>query len=253
MSVTVFSSSGCIRCDIVKNYLSNCDLSFVEHNIKTDDGNDAFKQFYREHRSKVRRDENGIFFPVVFDGTHVVQDAGATLARFMCGNALDAAITPNSLGHGWIGGLNISACADGQDAAFLEILRLLKAGGLSTEILCNGKNAALLRKILDEKLADRLIFRLAAGIAEESDELSQSLRTAKECAGKAETLFFLDIQGPGGCLAPEEAAEFARLTAEATGDNRLPLRIFNSNTEDGINLLPYRTAARRWQVLTELA
>ena len=103
MPVTVFSSTGCIRCDIVKNYLRNRDLPFVEHNIKTDDGNDVFKQFYREHRSQVRRDENGIFFPVVLDGTRVVQDAGVSLAWFICGNALDAAITPSNLGHGWIG------------------------------------------------------------------------------------------------------------------------------------------------------
>ena len=252
MSVTVFSSTGCIRCDIVKNYLSSRGLPFVEHNIKTNDGNEAFKAFYREHRSEIRRDEHGIFFPVVFDGNRVVQDAGVTLAWFMCGNALDAAITPNNLGHGWIGGLNISACADGPEVSFLEILRLLKAGGLSTELLCSGKNAALLQTVLDEKLADRLIFRLAASLTE-SAELSQSLRTAIDRAGKAEILYFLDIQGSDGRLAPAEVAECARLMAEATGDNRLPLRIFNSNAEDSTNLLPYRTEARRWQVLAELA
>lgn len=248
MSVIVFSSTGCIRCEIVKKYLNSRNILFTEHDIKTSGGNESFKAFYREHRSEVRRDENGIFFPVVADGSRIVQDAGASLAWFMCGDGLNAAITPNNLGHGWIGGLNISACPAEHAETFLNILRLLKAGGLATELSCNGKNASLLRKILEEKLADRLQFKLAA-----NSELTASLRSAKECAGKAEVLFTLDIQGLERRLTPVEAAVMAQLMAEATGDNRLPLRIVNSSPDDAVNLFPYRTEARRWQVLADLA
>lgn len=251
MSVTVFSSAGCIRCEIVKSYLKNQEIPFVERDIQTDEGNKAFKAFYREHRDEIRRDAGGVFFPVVTDGSRVVQDAGATLAWFLCGGELDAAITPNNLGHGWIGGLDVSACDSRNAGAFREILRLLKAGGLATELVSNGKNASLLRDILEENLADKLRFRFSAAQAKNS-ELAESLRVAKERAVKAEVLFFLDIQGPDGRLAPLEAAEMARLMADATGDNRLPLRIVNSAEGDGVNLLPYRTEARRWQVLAEL-
>ena len=252
MSVTVFSSTGCIRCEIVKKYFNGRTILFTEHDIKTSGGNDVFKAFYRERRTDIRRDAAGIFFPVVEADGHIVQDAGATLAWFMCGSGLSAAVTPNNLGHGWIGGLDISACPADHAAVFLEILRLLKTGGLSTELSCNGKNPVLLKAVLDDALADRLQFRLTAGLAQQA-ELAQSLRMAKQSAGKAEVLFTLDIQGPDGRLSPADTAELARFMNESTGDNRLPLRIINGLAGDEVNLFPYRTEARRWQVLADLS
>lgn len=252
MSVTIFSSTGCIRCGIVKNYLQGRDIPFEEHDIKTAEGNGIFKAFYREYRGEIRRDGGGIFFPIVADGAHIVQDAGATLAWFICRDQLDAAITPNNLGHSWIGGLNVSACVRGNFPFFLEILRLLKAGGLATSLRTDGRNACLFEKILTEKLADKLEFSLAESRIKDK-ELAASLAVAQKLAGSADLVFFLDIQGPGGPITPADAGAIAKFAAEATGDNRLPLRICNSSSEQTINLLPYRTETRRWQVLAELA
>ena len=252
MSVTIFSSTGCIRCQIVKNYLQQKDIPFEEHNIKTPEGNTVFKAFYRENRHAVRRDGDGIFFPIVADGEHIVQDAGATLAWFVCGNKLDAAVTPNNLGHGWIGGLDISACDSENAPFFLEILRCLKAGGLATSLSTNGGNAGLLESVFTEKLADKLEFSLS-GSAENIPELTASLVAFRNHAGNIETAFTLDICGPDGMISPADAAVVADRMAESTGNNRLPLRIINSSPDRGTNLFPYRTEARRWQVLTELA
>lgn len=252
MTIVIFTAPGCVRCAIVKKYLWSSGYDFEEHDIKTPAGNDAFKAFYREHREEIRRDAGGIFFPVVFDGVCIVQDAGATLAWFICGNRLDGAVAPNNLGHGWIGGLDISACDSGGSLFFLDILRLLKAGGLATSLTSNGRNAELLETILKEKLADKLEFRLA-GLNKNDPELAASLAAAHKHAGSAEIIFILDIYKPGGMITPGEAAETAKFMAEITGDNRLPLCIINSSPDRGVNLLPYRTETCRWQVLTELA
>jgi glutaredoxin len=252
MSVTIFTSAGCVRCGIVKNCLRDRKIPFVAHDIKTAEGNAAFKAFYREHRGEIRRDDGGIFFPIVVDRERIVQDAGAALAWFICGSRLDAAVTPNNLGHGWIGGLDVSAC-DAENASFFpEVLHLLKSGGLAVSLSTNGENAALLRRILEEKLADRVEFKLA-GTRENSEELALSLAAAGKFSGAVELRFSLDIRNPEGRITPAEAAEVARLMADATGDNRLPLRIFDSSADRSANLFPYRTEARRWQVLTELA
>ena len=252
MPITVFSATDCIRCQIVKNYLAEKNIPFEEHDIKSETGNDAFKAFYREHRAEVRRDEGGIFFPIVVDGMHVVQDAGVALAWFICGNRLDGIVTPNNLGHGWIGGLNIAACDKETASFFLEVLRFLKAGGLATSLAANGKNAFLLESILAEKLADKLEFVLT-GSGKNSPELAASLAAVKKYAGNVEKSFTLDIYGPEGVITPAEVAETAKLMAEFTGDNRLPLRIACSSPDQSVNLLPYRTESRRWQVLTTLA
>ncbi|MDR2745089.1 MAG: hypothetical protein LBB66_07880 [Desulfovibrio sp.] len=252
MSVTVFSSTGCIRCNIVKTYLNNRGISFVEHDIKTTEGSDVFKAFYREQRSAIQRDENGIFFPVISDNGHVVQDAGSCLAWFICGNQLDGAVTPNNLGHGWIGGLNISACNAGNSLFFLEILRLLKTGGLAIALSTTGNNPFLLEKILKEKLADKVEFKFADP-KNNNENLATSLAVVECFTDEVNLNFIVDINAAGGRLALADVALIAKFLADTTGNTKLPLCIVDSSSDNRVNLLPYRTEARRWQTLAELA
>ena len=255
MAVSIFTSPGCIRCVIVKNYLKDAGVPFEEYDIKTPDGDKAFKVFYRENRSRVRRDRDGIFFPVVTDGEHITQDAGATLAWFICGSGLETMIVPNNLGHGWIGGLYVSEGDEKYFSAFLEVVRHLKRGGLNTEITANGRNVDLLRTVLKEELVDRLVFHVPCPLPDspgKQDDLAASLKAIKEAPKPVDARYFVDIALPDGTRATPDAVEdIAKFMHEAAGDNRLPLRVLLSDGEEGFNLFPYRTAARRWQVLTE--
>ena len=256
MPVTVFSSAGCIRCGIVTRHLEDKGIAFVGHDIKTPAGNAAFKAFYREHRSHIRRDAGGIFFPVVMDGDgRITQDAGCTLARFMTGGDLSGMVEPNNLGHGWIGGLFSSRGGEEDIEPFLAVLRLLKKGGLATEVSSNGRRGTLLRTILTEGLVNRLLFHVPCPVPEslpDRNDLELSLNVAQAAKSMIELRFFLDVGKPGRPVSPSAAAESAQLMQEATADNRLPLVISNSAGGD-VNLFPYRTAARRWQVLAEIA
>lgn len=252
MDIIVFSSEGCIRCKIVKDYLRENRLDFTEYDITTYAGNEAFKQFYRENRKRIRRDANGVFFPLVLQGEHLVQDAGPVLSWFVAGDKLNGMITPNNLGHGWTGGLHVSAGAPGCFEPFVTVLWLLKKGGLKTEVDTWGKNAALLRTILEKDLVDRLSFHVRC----EDDggpEARESMLLAKNAMGRVDVLFHTEIAAAGGCVSPTAVEAAARLLNEATGDNRLPYVIRPSGQGSAeINLLPFRTAARRWQVLADV-
>ncbi len=256
MAVTVFSSTGCIRCAIVKRYLLESGAVVIEHDIKTPAGNEAFKAFYRTRRSEIRRDAEGIFFPVVMDeGGHITQDAGCTLAWFLAGGDLGGMVAPNNLGHGWTGGLFVSKGEEEHFASFLAVLRLLKQGGLQTEATADGGHGVLLRAALAENLVDRLIFHVVCPPPESGNarsDLETSLRAIKAAPGGAEARFLLDIGGGGGPVSPASAAESAKLLQEAAGDNRLPLLLTNTSGEP-VNLFQYRTEVRRWQVLADIA
>jgi glutaredoxin len=255
MPVTMFSSAGCIRCGIVKNYLEDNGIGFAEHDITSPEGNSVFKAFYREHRSRIRRDAGGIFFPVVMDADgHITQDAGCTLARFMAGGDLSGMVEPNNLGHGWIGGLFLSRGGKEDTAPFLDVLRLLKKGGLATEATSDGRHGELLQAMLTESLVDRLLFHVPCPVPEsppEKSDLELSLKAAKAAQNRTELHFFLDV-GKHGLVSPATAAESAKFMQETTGDNRLPL-VISSGSDEDVNLFPYRTEARRWQVLADIA
>ncbi|MGE9985607.1 hypothetical protein [Desulfovibrio sp. SGI.169] len=253
--LTVFSSTGCIRCEIVKKYLRRESIPFTEWDVKTDEGREAFKVFYRRRRAEVRRDDRGIFFPVVLDGETVVQDAGLTLAWLLAGEALCEAVVPNNLGHGWTGGLYTGRCGSEFNAVFLRVVRLLKNGGLRTECQADGRNPALLEALLQEKLMDRLRFAVLPA-ADSGQDQRESLRLAGEHAHELEMIFYTDIAvrtaRGGDMLSVTEVAEAARLLREATGNGALAYAVCAGAPELGVNLLQYRTAARRWQTRAEL-
>lgn len=253
MAVTVFSSTGCIRCDIVKNYLKTQDIAYVEHDIKTEKGDETFKQFYRENRKNIRRDSKGIFFPVVLldDGT-IVQDAGSTLSKIITEGRLDSMIEPNQLGHGWTGGITLSAGSGEDSDDFLRILDIMKNGGLAVEAKTTGANYQILANALEAKLIDRLIFSIPwqneSRDGNQGEELKNSLRVAAAASNSVDVEYLTEIEAE---TMPQHVGETARFINESTQANNLPYKLFCSQ-KDAPNLFPYRTAARRWQVLTDI-
>ena len=257
--VTVFSSTGCIRCRIVKEYLTEHGVAYREYDVKTTEGSEAFKAFYREHRSSVRRDAQGIFFPVVQDDGVIVQDAGTTLAWFMQGEKRAGFVQPNNLGHGWTGGLRIPPSSAGQNESFLEIAATLKEGGLQTEVTADGDNAGLLEALLRDRLVDRLVFELRrenAALHEDGEsELERSLKTVSTHAGNTDIRFLMDIAWfmEREAVAPEPGilGRVAEKVRAVTGTVSIPCLI-DDGSRSVPNLFPYRTAVRRWIPRTEL-
>ena len=261
MDILVFSSNGCIRCNIVKSYLNESNIPYSEFDITTEQGNKEFKSFYREHRKSIRRDNNGIFFPVVWDGKEIIQDAGSTLAHFVAGDALDSMVLSNNLGHGWTGGLCLTRQAEGPQTAFLEVVGRLKRGGLAVEITTDGDWPELLDALLQNGFVDRLCFEVFADAAQDPQHkarLGASLQYACRASTLPQLLLYTDIAAhacaDGSLPLAEAIGQTARFLRETTGDGRLAYRLFNTQAASApINLLPYRTMARRWLPLTELA
>ncbi|MBP3731469.1 MAG: hypothetical protein J6I40_08385 [Mailhella sp.] len=250
--ITVFSSTGCIRCKIVKSYLKDHDFPFTEHDVKTEEGKNAFREFYRTHRSSVRRDEQGIFFPVVEDGDAIVQDAGPSLGWFIGGAELSQIFLPNNLGHGWTG-VNVIPYRTETEIHFVEICRLMKKGGLNIEAVTEGANPKLLDVLLEQKLIDRLTFKVIPGF--ENENFLQSItEVAKRLPGLnvniiADIADFCDASG----VMPQAplVGKIAECVRSASTDGNIPFAICCSLSE-APNLFPYRTAARRWLPKTEI-
>lgn len=258
MSITLYSSTGCLRCSVVKNFLSEQHMDFEEHDIQTTSGNTAFKQFYAKNRPHIRRDAHGIFFPLVQVDDRILQDAGSTLAWFVAGECLQNMVRPNNLGHGWTGGLY----PDEGDAScitpFLQVIRFLKKGGLHTELETKGYNTPLLQALLAEGLVDRLCVQVLPPIlVADQHACEESFRAAHAVVNTVDVRFYTDIAVPCSpekpLLTAEETATAAQWLNQATGSNKLAYTIRNSDpTSRGFNLLPIRTAARRWQVNAEI-
>lgn len=259
MAITLYASTGCLRCSIVKEYLKAQGTAFSEHDIQNPEGNAAFKKFYAQHRAHIRRDAHGIFFPLVQDGDHIVQDAGSTLAWFIAGESLHAMIRPNNMGHGWTGGLHIGAGNADCYSPFLQVIRLLKAGGLRTAMDTDGNNAPLLHSLLAEALIDRLHVRVTppsflspAHRAACEASFSAACAALKAASQTVSIHFYTDIAAPdmptGTGIHASDVGAAAEWLNAVTHCNTLPYTIRDSaSTQVERNLLPFRTAARRWQ------
>ncbi|MCF8063255.1 MAG: hypothetical protein K9M82_12110, partial [Deltaproteobacteria bacterium] len=154
---TLFTAPGCLRCKVAKAFMNERGVPFVELDFKGE-GKEAFQRFYREHRAHIRRGPEGVEFPILHDGERVVQGVGEIVARLRAGDRLEGFVGRNTLGHGWIDGLDVSAGDPSAPDDFLAVLRHLKEQGLRTELRADGRNVDLLERVIEEGLADRLIF-----------------------------------------------------------------------------------------------
>ena len=251
--LTVFSSTGCIRCKIVKGYLMEHGIPYAEHDVTTEEGKAAFREFYHARRASVKRDAQGIFFPVVQDGEAIVQDAGPCLARFIAGEKLSEQIAPSNLGHGWTG-ISLPLLPDSLEKAFCEVVSLMKKGGLQIEASTAGANPRLLEHLLSNRLIDRLKFE----IKPEVDEmfLSMSLEAAAKHISEIDFRLYLDIADlfDAGGQPPSASAcgALAERIRKSAGTGNMSFTLSCSSPQP-LNLFPYRTAARRWLPKADIA
>ncbi|MFV0439551.1 MAG: glutaredoxin domain-containing protein [Desulfopila sp.] len=276
MTYTIYSATGCARCKITKNYMQENGIDFEEFDIKAE-GKDAFAQFYREHRKDIFRDKDGVEFPVLTDGAIIRQGVSVIIGYLLAGDKLQGYIGRSELHGEWLSGITVSGGESAHVAELMAVLGHLKANNLKIQAVTSGKNSNVLAALLDKGLLDRLIVEVKGpaelyekidGTTVGEEDLRQSVKlavTAPECS------FFTTIAPVRrsateiAYLSPEEVAAVAQLIAEATGSkkNSYTLCPFvpqeNENAElRGLEKLPssalfkYRTAARRYQVLTEL-
>lgn len=276
MTNLIFSATGCVRCKITKRFMQQQNIGSDELDIKAA-GKDAFAKFYRENRQYIYRDAEGVEFPVFSDGSVIRQGVSVVIGYLIAGDRLSGFIKRNSLHGEWINGFDISGGNPAHADELLQVLRFLKQNGLKIQATTDGRNAAVLKQVLDQSIVNRVIMEVKGpemlyscmpGEEIAADEISRSIAlTAKF----AEYTFYTTVMpvmradGTISYLTPEEVGEIARMIEQAAGGKKhsFHLRRFDPKEwhEDffkSIEPLPenamfkYRTAARKYQVMTEI-
>lgn len=276
MTADIYTATGCARCKITKKYMQENGIDYNEYDFKAE-GKDAFAQFYRANRKNIFRDEDGVEFPVYYDGKEIRQGVSVILGYLKAGDALDGFISRSLLHGEWIDGFDISG-GDPEAAEHLsDVLSYLKNSGLKVQVTTDGRNASVLESILQKNLCDRVImdvkgpaglYKQLAGQEISGEELKQSIKltaTAPEYSFSTTIAPLEREDGTIDFITPEEIGETAKTIEEATGSKKHPctLRPFNPADSDNekfktLEPLPssamfkYRTAARRYQVITEI-
>ena len=128
MNIILYKAPNCLRCNIVKSYLEANGIPYEKFDLADD--KDIVNKFYRDNRARLYRNPEGVEFPMFHEteGDVILQGTGVVLAWLLAGNALDSCVTRSDLLHGWISGLYVSQCPDGQEANFLALIRRLSRG-----------------------------------------------------------------------------------------------------------------------------
>lgn len=273
---TIFSATGCARCNITKKFMRDCGIDYEEFDIKAD-GKDAFSRFYRENRSDIFRDKDGVEFPVFTDGEVIRQGVSVVIGYLIAGDSLKGFIGRSVLHGEWLDGIDISGGDPAHTDELVKVLERLKESGLKIQAVTSGGNIEVLETVLHEGLVDRLIMDVK-GPAELYSNLTgtqvaeDDLRRSIKLAATAPVGSFITTIAPVSrsedtieYLSPEEIAATAQLIEEASGSKKNPYTLcpFDPKTCDderfsSLEPLPaaaffkYRTAARRYQVMTEI-
>lgn len=281
MARTLFTVPGCSRCALVKKFLGERAIDCEERDA-LGEGKSLFASFYRDHRERIVRGGEGVEFPLLSDGEAIRQGLAPVLAWLQAGSRLDPFFPYAESPRGWASGIAISAGDPAAAEDFFAVLAFLKRGGVKLEIATDGRNAALLEGLLDRHLADRVVMRLwgppevhRAAIGETAglEEIEASMvrvtrfpeyrfETPVSCPASPEA-----AAGDPRALTPEHVAATARWLKEATGSHRQPYVLIPCAPcpspaggpppgDGGVtasSLVRHRSAARTFQVLTEIA
>ena len=159
MSITLYTAPDCLRCKIVKGFLAEHQIAYETVDFKADA--QTFNTFYRANRKAIYRNPEGVEFPLFDDGTVIKQGSGEVIAYLLSGHALEGAVTRSDLLHGWISGLYLSQCPAAEEDHFVELVQQLAKGGLTVCIQTDGRNPALLERLIGlNALAAYLIYQL---------------------------------------------------------------------------------------------
>ncbi|MDL2307439.1 hypothetical protein LJC48_05365 [Desulfovibrio sp. OttesenSCG-928-C06] len=274
MSITLYTAPDCIRCRIVKAYFADRGIEYATVDFKED--KDEFNKFYRANRPVIYRNPEGVEFPLFSDGEAVRQGSGIILAYMLAGDKLEQAVMRSHLLHGWISGLYPSVCPKEQEENFLEVVKWLEKGGLKVYIQTDGRNPAFLERVLKTGQVSKVVFNILGPAQAYADSFGGAV-SAEELAKTAELVTAFPshevrllisptkrADGSYSWTSKEEAAEAAKMLAEATGNKTMPFFIAAVDKENPLGqqglgdfpqdqLLPYRSAVRKFMFKADLA
>jgi glutaredoxin len=279
MTNTIFTATGCSRCKIAKKFMDERGIAYQDLDIKAE-GKDPFGQFYRNNRSNVYRGKEGIEFPVFTDGTIIRQGVGVVIAFLHAGTKLGGFIGRSELSHGWMDGIHVSEGDPALTDDLVGVLGYIRKNGINLQLDTDGRNAQVLDRLLAEKLGDRVLMEVKGPLSLYGKMLGREIDPAEvkktmELVTRFPEYQFRTTVGPVvrkegeppeiSYLTPDEVAETAKLIQESTGSYKQPyvLRIFEPEgaSDERLRsigkltsneLFKHRSAARKFQVLTEI-
>lgn len=264
MSSILYTAPDCRRCKIVKAFLADRGMAYAAVDFKADA--DEFNRFYRENRTSIYRNAEGVEFPLFQEGDVIRQGSGEVLAWLLARGGLEGCVTRSDLLHGRISGLYPSQCPPEQEENFLTLVRRLAAGGLDVWLQTDGRNPALLEKLLAISGTHAMVnitggARTAAAVYGGAPTREELAKTIELVSGTPDGVIrFLAMPVPAGggwaWASREDAEAGARMVAEACGRPTLPFGIAaaTADTPGGLHgleplpgqeLLAYRAAIRR--------
>jgi len=271
MSNSLFSATGCARCRITKNYMQENDIGFEEFDFTTD-GKDAFNKFYRTNRDQIFRDKDGVEFPIFTDGKVIKQGVSVVIGYLLAKDGLSGFIGRSLLRGQWIDGFDVS----GGDPQFTEelitVLSYLKKSGLKTTLNSSGRNSQILKRIVDEGLADRVRLTVRGPVELYPQILGEDITESIRQAVRVSDYHFFTAIAPliradntVSYLTPDEVAATAEMIEKTTGSKKHPYKLSLCDLElpnderlksvsplEPSVMFKYRTAARRFLVMTEI-
>lgn len=265
MNITVYSATGCTRCKIVKGFMDEKNIPYVDYDMKAD-GKDEFQSFYKANRQAVYRGPDGIEFPIVTDGHRISQGIAVAIASLQSGEKLDGFFKVGVRHKEWVDGILISEGNPEFGEEFLSVLRYLKTKNLKLDLLTDGRNSALLEQVLNQGLADLVIMHLPSDMASFAlDDVRKTIALVPCFEDYKFVASIVPITGADGevrYLTPEEIADSARVIAEVTGSQKN--KFFIQPCQAGgqkpalealadAQLFKYRSKARVYQVFAEIA
>lgn len=279
MSFTIYTATGCTRCKIIKQLMTELGIAYEEQDMKAE-GKDAFQKFYGANRKAIFRGPDGVEFPLLHDTEAGIirQGIGACVAYLKGGTKLDGFFSVGTLHKEWVDGIHVSGGNLEDTQLFLEVLRYIKVtNNMKLQMDTNGLNSAILEQILAENLGDVLIVNVLGpkelysqilGREVDVEDVAKSLALATKFPEfKFQTTVVPVVREDGqiSYLNNKEVGAAAKFIAEATGSMKNPylVKLFKPKeckderfkgvaAMEANALLPFRTAARSHQVFVEI-
>ncbi len=276
MTNTIYSATGCARCNITKRYMKENGIDYEEFDIKAE-GKDAFSKFYRENRKDIFRDKDGVEFPVFTNGKVIRQGVSIVIGYLLAEDNLQGFITRSELHGEWLDGIDISGGDPEHIDDLTNVLSILKQNALKIQVTTVGRNSDILEALLKKGLVDRVVmevkgptnlYPLLVDAPVEKEDIKRSIQLT--CSAPEYTFFtavapIARTADQIDFITSQEICAAAQLIEEASGSKKhsYTLRPVNpAKCEDerfhSIEELPssaffkYRSAARRYQVMTEI-
>lgn len=275
MDITLYTAPDCIRCKIVKAFFNDRNIPYGTIDFKAQA--EEFNTFYRTNRPKIYRNPEGVEFPLFYNGEVIRQGSGEVIAYMLSGDALKnaGAVTRSDLLHGWISGLYLSCCPKEQEENFLTLVKHLASGGLTVCMQTDGRNSALLEKLLGMNvitklqlniLGDSKVYESLYGAPIDMDDLAKTISLVKGFANSQIRYLAspLNIDGTVSWPTRAMALDAGKMVFDACGDHQLPIVVDKVTAEmpqglQGLKpieealLLKYRSALRENLFKAELA